>query len=232
MRLLIYGALALAFLSTPALAEPPATFAEAKVVARDVIYAGHAVTIYCGCAYTPRGRSGGDIDAASCGIAPRADAARAMRLEWEHAAPAAWFGRLRACWTQGDPRCVDGKGRAYKGRKCCSKVDADFQRAEADLRNLFPSAGEPNGDRSDRPYGVIPGEPRAYGACDFEVSRDTAEPPEAVRGDLARAVLYMDGKYGPFLTDDQRALYAGWSEADPPDEWELERERRIEAVER
>lgn len=108
------------------------------------------------------------------------------------------------------------------------KVDAWFRHAEADLHNLFPAAGELNGDRKDKPYGDIPGEERRYGVCDFEVSANAAEPREEVRGELARAILFMDRTYGPFLTDELRQRYQAWSDGDPPDDWELERERRIE----
>jgi len=110
------------------------------------------------------------------------------------------------------------------------KVDAWFRHAEADLHNLFPAAGELNGDRKDKPYGEIPGEERQYGVCDFEVNTDTAEPRAEIRGELARAILYMDRTYGPFLTDELRQRYQAWSEGDPPDAWELERERRIETI--
>lgn len=40
----------------------------------------------------------------------------------------------------------------------------------------------------------------------------------------------MDKTHGPFLTEERRALYEGWSEADPPDAWEKERSRRINDV--
>lgn len=219
-----------ALLSSTAQAQPPETFDAAKRLARDVVYANHKETIYCGCRFEDQGASGGVIDADSCGIKARKNESRALRLEWEHATPAAWFGRLQSCWTQGDPACIGSNGKAFKGRKCCQKVSPEFRRAEADLHNLFPAAGELNGDRGDKPYGLIEGEPREYGECDFEVSKGVAEPREAVRGELARAILYMDATYGPFLTEDQQQLYQGWSDEHPPAQWEQDRKALIEAI--
>ena len=109
--------------------------------------------------------------------------------------PASWFGRDRSCWTEGHALCVKKNGKAFKGRSCCVKdgVDAEFLAAHNDPHNLFPAGGEVNGDRSAHPYGTVEGEPRKYGTCDFEVGGrpKAAEPAEGVRGEVARAMLYM-----------------------------------------
>jgi deoxyribonuclease-1 len=102
---------------------------------------------------------------------------------------------------------------------------------EAELHNLVPSVGELNADRSSLPYGDVPGEPRAYGDCDFEVADGMVEPASGVRGDLARIYLAMDLWYDIGLTSEERAQFEAWSEADPPDMWEDERNERIQAVE-
>ena len=89
------------------------------------------------------------------------------------------------------------------------------------------------------PSATVAGEPRAYGACDFEVGpgtgpgagvgRRVAEPANRVRGELARAMLYMAERYGVDVRMTPAALRA-WHRADPPDAWELERARRIAAA--
>ena len=156
------------------LAEPPPnplpTFEAAKKVARDGIYADHHVDFYCGCAFTPNASgSGGKIDASACGYKPRKNKARGKVLEWEHVMPAYFFGHNRVCWKTGNAKCVKSDGAAFKGRACCAKVDKTFKRIEADLHNLTPAVGELNGDRSNQPYGIVEGEPREYGACNFEI---------------------------------------------------------------
>lgn len=106
---------------------------------------------------------------------------------------------------------------------------------EGDLHNLLPAVGELNADRSDRPYGEVAGEPREYGACDFEVDRGAGrggvtEPPAAVRGDVARIWLYAVDVWGLVLTPEEATTFRAWSAEDPVDSWELERDRRIEAA--
>lgn len=224
-------------LAANVLAEPPPnplpTFEAAKKVARDGIYAGHHVDFYCGCGFTPNASgSGGKIDASACGYNPRKNTARGKVLEWEHVVPAYYFGHNRTCWKTGHAQCVKSDGKPFKGRECCAKVDATFKRIEADLHNLTPAVGELNGDRSNLPYGIVDGEPRLYGACDFEIGGTprVTEPRDSVRGDAARIWLYMADTYGVKLTAAQRMMFVTWSKSDPPDQWERLRNRRIEAA--
>lgn len=236
LRRLTAGVLVCAALVFAAHAEPPSqplpNFDSAKKVARNVIYSDRPQDIYCGCDYIPTGASGGAIDPAGCGYVPRANAARGGRLEWEHIVPAWFFGHSRGCWQSGDPECVTSSGDTYKGRRCCARVDNEFRRIEADLHNLAPSVGELNGDRSNLPYGIVDGEPRNYGACDFEIGGNpkVAEPAEIIRGDVARIWLYMADTYGIELPAEMRGMFEAWSAADPPDELELLRDARIEAA--
>jgi deoxyribonuclease-1 len=98
---------------------------------------------------------------------------------------------------------------------------------EADLMNLRPAIGELNADRSDNPFGIIESEPRQYGACNFEVQGGVVEPDEPDRGKIGRTYLYMESVWGMALTADERALYTQWHAGDPPDAFEIEKNRRI-----
>jgi deoxyribonuclease-1 len=189
----------------------------------------HRVELYCGC----------ELDdelvplRARCGYEPRREGVRAQRIEWEHLMPAERFGRELACWS--GATCERRRGRACCGASAASGGDPRFHAMEGDMHNLAPTIGELNADRSNRPYGEVPGETRDYGACDFEVDRASgrAGPVElapSVRGDAARAWLYMAEAYGIELEEEERRLLLEWSTSDPPDAWEHERNALIEAV--
>ena len=92
--------------------------------------------------------------------------------------------------------------------------------------------GELNGDRSNKPYGEVAGEPRLYGACDFEIGGkpSVTEPPDNVRGDAARIWLYMSDTYKIKITAPQRAMFEAWSKQDPVDAWERLRNERVFAA--
>jgi len=219
------------------------SFAEAKrnLVA---IYGGHRVDLYCGCPFDIAGSTPGkaklSVDLAACNYAVVKDSTRAGRIEWEHAVAAASFGRTFNEWMSGDSRCVDGKGKAFKGRKCAGK-SPEFARMEGDLHNLFPVVGEVNGLRGDLPMGVLDPPDRTpphhrptntvykFGGCKSSIERGVFLPRAEVRGDLARAALYMNDAYPSrhLLDDTHRKVFEQWSAEDPPDDWERERNRMI-----
>lgn len=133
-----------------------------------------------------KGCSGGDIDRGACELRARKNEKHSDRVEWEHVVTASWLGRQRSCWAEGHALCVKKNGTPFKGRKCCLKnrVDAKFLAAHNDPHNLFPAGGEVNGNRSAYPYGTVEGEPRCYGACDFEVGGKTAVVRAMTRNEL------------------------------------------------
>jgi deoxyribonuclease I len=219
----IIGLISMACASTADAQEQPQSFSQAKVLLAQIHEdLGLLTTFYCGCPYVRKGRSGGDIDRDRCGLKTRKNNLRSDRVEWEHVVPASWIGRGRACWDTGHADCQK------KSRKYCAKVDDEFITAYASPHNLFPSSGELNGDRSSYPFGTVPGEVRIYGACDFEVggSPRVAEPPDGVRGEIARAMLYMIDTHGVSIWRDREELIRE-SKADPPEGWEIRRARAI-----
>ncbi|MCX7633819.1 MAG: endonuclease, partial [Turneriella sp.] len=202
-------------------------FAAAKKVLRRFYLREFPFTFYCNCRI-----SGKDIDFASCGYTPRRDNARAHRIEWEHVVPAENFGRSFPEWREGHPDCVRFNGKPYKGRLCARRTSELFNRMEADLYNLVPEIGELNAERSNYRYGIIPGEERAYGQCDFEVAGRVAEPRPEIRGDIARIYFYMDDAYPKrgIVGDKSRRLFEAWNVEDPVDAVECHRAYWIEKL--
>jgi deoxyribonuclease I len=229
---LVILAVALAAAQSPRGNTQIANFNAAKKQLAEHVYMDHRITLYCGCQYDAHGA----VQLGTCDYKIKHNQSRGKRIEWEHAVPAARFGHSFKAWRQGDPRCVVGsgknKGKHYSGRKCAEKASPDFNHMEGDMYNLFPAVGELNADHSNKPLGIIPGEAREYGACDIEISKTTLEPGDSIRGDMARATLYMDWAYpGRIkLTDEERAMFEQWDAADPVDAWECERAKRIQSA--
>ncbi|MDN5042294.1 endonuclease [Aliarcobacter butzleri] len=199
------------------------SFSESKKLLKE-IYKGHQTTFYCGCKYDPSNKDN-MIDRNSCGYVPRNELTkkgkeneRANRIEWEHIMPAENFGRHLACWKDG-------------GRKACSK-DPIFNKMEADMHNLVPAIGELNADRSNFRYGADKPKVGMYGECKFEVDFDAnrAYVRDEIKGDIARAYLYMSKTYNINLSDQERKLMEAWDKQDPIDEWEIEKNKRIENI--
>lgn len=208
---------------TPTFANPPSTFSEAKVVAKQKVYLDQANSamgdLYCGCKWTWVGKSGGRVDPASCGYETRSQQTRADRTEWEHIVPAWTFGHQRQCWNNG-------------GRKHCVDDDPVFRAMEADLFNLYPSVGEVNGDRSNFNYGMVSGVAPQYGQCKTRVdfTQRAAEPRDEVKGLVARTTFYMFDRYKLNMSRQQQQLLMAWDKQHPVSTWEKERDRRIAAI--
>jgi deoxyribonuclease-1 len=96
----------------------------------------------------------------------------------------------RACREKdGDP--------AISGRACCLRVDDTFVVAHNDPQNQIPAVGMINGARRDYSWSMAPGvEP--YSSCQIRIdaSNRRVQPPDGLRGDIARIMLYMRDTYG------------------------------------
>ncbi len=206
------------------------SFSKSKKQMKQVYY-DNQFTFYCNCIYDykkEKGREKMVVYNDSCGYKPRKNKKRGETIEWEHIMPAYRFASGMQCWNE--KICIDKNGKSYKGRKCCEKVDKKFRIMQADMYNLVPSVGELNGDRSNYSYGIIDGEARLYGECDFEVSGKKAEPKEDIRGDIARTYFYMEETYNIELTDEERQLFIMWDKLDNISQWEKVRAERIKEI--
>lgn len=204
--------------------EPPAltarsgdySFSQSKWILAQKIYKDHRVGFYSGCQFRAQQKLLVP-DWKTCGYQARKNPERAKRIEWEHVVPAWVFGHQLKCWQQG-------------GRANCRNTNAQFRQMEADMHNLVPAIGELNGDRSNLPYSMVNGEPRAYGAnvnMEIDFKTRTVEPPDQVYGDIARINFYMRDRYHLNLSSQQLQLFTAWNNLDPVDAWEQQRNELI-----
>lgn len=207
-------------ISVQALAAPE-SFEQAKAELRDHVYFdqnrnGSLGTLYCGCDWDWRGRSGGAVDPKSCGYQVRKQPVRGERTEFEHIVPSFNYGRARQCWQKG-------------GRQYCQQNDPAFRAMEADMHNLTPTVGELNADRSNFRFGLLPETPLQHGACPFKVDfkARVIEPRPEARGIIARVQFYMHDRYDLPMSRQQQQLFMAWHKQYPPTAWERERDKRI-----
>lgn len=142
------------------------------------------------------------------------------------------FGRTFAEWREGDPQCVDNRGKAFKGRKCAEKVNKDYRYMQADLYNLYPAIGAVNALRQNYNFQMLPGEKPDFGSCEMKIENGKAEPPVRARGQIARTYKYMAEAYGPRykMSRQQKQLMDAWDKMYPVDQWECTRAKRVERL--
>jgi deoxyribonuclease-1 len=138
------------------------------------------------------------------------------RTNIEHVYPMAWVSRSLDCG----------------GRQQCRARSPRFNEIEADMHNLYPALRDINKARGAMAFAELPGEDWIAPGCDLEIDQRgrRVEPRQAVRGDIARAMLYMEWRYGLEIFRRQRALLLDWHRADPPDGHERWRNDRIEVL--
>lgn len=202
------------------------SFSKAKKLLTNVVYAGHNETFYCK----------GHFDLKNNIILPQgfktpSHEKRAYKLEWEHAVPAENFGRAFSEWRDGHPKCLDSKGKSFKGRKCAEKMNNDFQLMQADMYNLYPAIGAVNAIRSNFNYAELPSAEITFGSCPMKIEGKKAEPPAYTKGTIARTYLYFEEEYPQYhMSDATKKMMQAWDKMYPVDAWECERARRIEKL--
>ena len=119
------------------------SFSKAKKQLETKVYQNNRITLYCGASFDSEKNITPPI-----GFHTDKHVKRSKRVEWEHVVPADNFGRTFSEWREGDKQCVSSKKKAYKGRKCANKVNAEYRYMQADMHNLFPAIGAVNTMRS------------------------------------------------------------------------------------
>lgn len=138
------------------------------------------------------------------------------RYNIEHVFPMAWVTKSLRC---GD-------------RQRCRARSELFNLIESDMHNMYPARRDLNRRRGAMAFGLIKGERWVEPGCDMEIDHRArrVEPRPAVRGDIARAMLYLADRYNLKLYRRQRELLERWHRADPVDAGEKVRNRRIKAA--
>jgi deoxyribonuclease-1 len=201
-----------------------ASFYTAKKRAKQ-IFKDHRLTLYCGCVYNASNR----VNLASCHMQSAMRISRAHRIEWEHMMPAENFGRHFPCWRHA---LCHKQSHYFRGRRCCTKIDASFRKAESELYNLWPAVGIINALRSNFRYAALTNHTHTYG-CNFTINQLSrkVEPADSAKGIVARANLFMSDHYHIRLSREQRALFNRWNRQFPTTPWEKTWSNRIYQIE-
>lgn len=215
-------------LSTFATNEVNQSFSKAKKLLETKVYQNNRTTLYCGASFDSKKNI-----KPPRGFHTDKHVKRSKRVEWEHVVPAENFGRTFIEWREGDKQCVTSKGKAYKGRKCANKANAEYRYMQADMHNLFPAIGAVNAMRSNYNFQMLPHVQSEFGSCPMKINNKKAEPPVEARGRIARTYLYMDDTYSRYsMSKSQKQLMSAWDKMYPVSEWECTRSKKIASIQR
>lgn len=202
------------------------SFNKAKKILEGQVYFDHRETIYCGASFDEK-----KTITLPPGFTAASHKKRMNKVEWEHVVPAENFGRAFVEWREGDPQCVDNRGKAFRGRNCAQKMNKEYRYMQSDMYNLYPAIGAVNAARQNYNFTMLPGVDADFGSCEMKIDGNRAEPPARARGAIARTYKYMDWAYPKYrMSDQQKKLMDAWDKQYPPDAWECVRAKRIESL--
>jgi deoxyribonuclease-1 len=202
------------------------SFSKAKSALEKKVYFDHRETIYCAAKFDSKKNV-----IPPKGFFTKKHKKRAKRIEWEHVVPAENFGRSFSEWREGHPKCVNSKGKNFKGRNCANKVNKEYRLMQSDMYNLFPAIGAVNAMRSNYNFVAQIDKRSDFGSCDMKINDRKTEPPKESRGQIARTYLYMDATYKRYnMSKSQNNLMKAWDKLYPVSDWECKRAKRIELV--
>ncbi len=183
------------------------SFSKGKKHLERQVYYDHRVTIYCGAEFDNKKNVKFPV-----GFETQKYKKRAKRIEWEHVVPAENFGRTFTEWREGDPQCINRKGKRFKGRNCASKVNTEYRLMQSDMYNLYPAIGAVNAARSNYNFTILPDSLPSFGSCDMRIKNRKAQPPKEARGRIARTYMYMDKFYPRYsMSRQQKQLMSAWA---------------------
>ncbi|MBA6252861.1 endonuclease [Colwellia sp. MB3u-55] len=216
----------LVFISLSVNATP--NFSKAKKLMYSKVFDNSGTTLYCGCTWSKK-----KVDLSSCGLDgyfPKKHRKRANRTEVEHIIPSSWLlkvnNKVRQC-------VIDSKQHKSSARKYCQKHDKGFKKAHNDLVNLFPTVGQINAERSNKPFvDTLKSLKNSYGKCSAESGSKSFVPPSNKKGDIARVAFYMSKTYGVVYSKRQQLLFEKWAKFDPISEEERDHNNKIIEVQK
>lgn len=106
---------------------------------------------------------------------------------------------------------------------------------KCDLHHLFPSDPEMNGIRGNNPFGIVHQEVRSLKCGQSHYGKNTDgqivfEPPNAHKGNVARALFYFSVRYGMPIDATQERVLREWNKQDPVDQAERNRNDEIQRI--
>ncbi|RLA64337.1 MAG: hypothetical protein DRQ88_03850 [Epsilonproteobacteria bacterium] len=177
---------------------------------------------------------------------------RQKQLEWSHIVSPEIFGPTFISWNEGHPKCERvarfpsrsmmssmNYSRSYyenllekkpfKGIECARKVNDLYRRMEADLYNIVPVIGAVNALKNGQTPAEIHIFVPQFGKCDLKIMKRHIDPPDELKGDVARIYFYMEASYPGRVSipSKTKMLLRKWSQLDPVSFKECQRANKI-----
>ncbi|MEE8587726.1 MAG: endonuclease, partial [Sulfurimonadaceae bacterium] len=162
------------------------------------------------------------VDTSTCSVQ---EAKQTMK--WMQVVPDTFYGRNMACMNE--KVCVSKfTGQSYRGKLCCRQTNAEYRKMEAELFNLIPVVSAIAKKHAGKPFGEVKKPKQLVGKV--KIDNNYIEPPDEVKGDIARVYLHMDHRYNLQLTLEEKEMFHRWHKLDAVDKRECDIAKSIMKV--
>lgn len=110
----------------------------------------------------------------------------------------------------------------------CRDHNENYRRITSDLHNIVPADARLELERRNAKFEALPDSIQPD-ACGLKRSFQIIEPPDALKGDIARVLLYMSETYNLPIMGNLHQIKE-WSRIDPPSPEEIDRNLRIKNI--
>jgi deoxyribonuclease-1 len=112
----------------------------------------------------------------------------------------------------------------------CLRSSEQYQEIMSDLHNIVPADAYFEFKRKNSAFGALD-ETVAANECGIRKRQHVIEPPDRIKGDIARVIFYMHERYKLPLQS-SLSLLTLWHKNDPVSEAEIERNKNIDKIQR
>ena len=183
------------------------------------IYETHRYTLFCEQAF----HSDGELILPRCKTCPTTP----LQIVWMPIVPLKTLASTLPCYRE--KICVNKKGKAFGGIRCCQKMDPLFKKMSSDLRNYVPE--NPVLVKLRKHYGFQESslDIHSLSGCHFVINKQlkTLSPSPRARGFIARTYLYFHQEYHLPLSTEEKNTFLQWHTQYPTTPWEEKREQLI-----
>ncbi len=115
------------------------------------------------------------------------------------------------------------KERVGCSARAACEASKEFQRMTADLHNMYPAEKRVQLDRRSALFDKVPySDALPDPSCRYKIFAANIEPNDEIKGEVARAMLYMHTAYALPLPG-RIGMYINWNNIDPPSAHEQQR---------
>lgn len=181
---------------------------------------GNSASFYCDCVFDLQKMQ---LKDKNCGQKIGQSAVFFPAVTWERVVSKSEFTDDLQCWHE--PQSLQGcrnENKVLSSQQCCEEVSEEYRARAANIHNQIPVIQNIAEKLQGLGFGQVYREPIEFGACQLKIDSQLVrkEPPDQIKGDIARIYFYFESLGYVRLSRRSRPLMEIWDMKDPVSNFE------------